>query len=98
MLNIRYIRVGKKNSAFFKIVVTDKRRSAKSGKFLEELGYYNPKTKERKLNIERVKHWLSQGATVSDTVHNALVAEKLIDAKKKASHKQPKKKEGEETK
>lgn len=95
MLNIRYIRVGKKNSAFFKIVVTDKRRSAKSGKFLEELGYFNPKTKEKKLNIDRIKHWLSQGAIPSDTMHNLLVSEKITEGKKTAVHKQPKKKEGE---
>lgn len=86
MISIRYIRTGKKDSAFFKLVATDGRRTPTSGKFLEELGHYNPKTKERKINADRVKYWLSQGAKPSETVHNVLVSEKIIEGGKVAVH------------
>ncbi len=46
------------------------------------VGSYNPKMNRVELNAERIKHWMSQGATVSDTVHNLLVSQKIIDAKK----------------
>lgn len=46
------------------------------------VGSYNPKMNRVELNADRIKHWLSQGVTVSDTVHNLLVSQKVIDAKK----------------
>lgn len=46
------------------------------------VGSYNPKMNRVELNAERIKHWMSQGATVSDTVHNLLVSQKIINAKK----------------
>lgn len=94
MLSIRYNRAGKKNSPFFKLVITDSRRSSTSGKFLEDLGYYNPKTKESKIKAERVKHWLAKGAKPSSTVHNLLVSAKIIEAKKIAIFSKRKVKEG----
>lgn len=90
MLSIRLHRTGKKNSPFFKIIVNDKRRSAASGRFLEELGYYNPIKKEKSLNKERISYWLKQGAQTSDTMHNMLVEAGLIDAKKIFKHKKKK--------
>jgi small subunit ribosomal protein S16 len=95
MLSIRFLRVGKKHQPSYKIVVVDKRRSPKSGKFIEQLGFYNPLTKEKGINKERAQYWLSQGAQPSDTVHNLLVKEGLIEGKKVAVHstKQRKKEE-----
>ena len=49
MLVIRFFRVGKKNQPSFKIVVTDKKHPPKGGRFLEEVGFYNPLTKEKVL-------------------------------------------------
>lgn len=46
------------------------------------LGSYNPKMDRIELNAERIKHWIGNGATVSDTVHNLLVTKKIIDGKK----------------
>lgn len=92
MLKIRLFRVGKKNQPVFKIVATDKRRPAKAGRFKEQLGFYNPLTKERVLKAERIKYWLSVGAQPSDTVHNLLVSEKIIQGKKLSVHKKTKKK------
>jgi len=93
MLVIRFLRVGKKNQPSFKIVVTDKRRPPRGGRFVEELGFYNPLKKEKILKPERIKYWLSVGAKPSDTVYNLLVSEKIIEGKKIPVHKKAKKKE-----
>lgn len=98
MLVIRLFRKGKKNQPFFKIVVTDKRKPARAGRFVEQVGFYNPLTKEKNLNADRIKHWLSVGAQPSSTVHNLLVSEKLLDTKKIPVHKKSKKEEKTEEK
>jgi len=86
MLSIRFLRVGKKHQPSYKIVVVDKKRSPKSGKFTEQLGFYNPITKEKAVNKERVEYWLSQGAQPSDTVYNLLVKEGIIKGEKISVH------------
>ena len=93
MLVIRLFRVGKKNQPFFKLVVTDKRKSSTKGRFVEEVGFYNPLTKEKVLKPERIKHWLSVGAKPSNTVYNLLISEKILEGKKTPVHKKPKKEE-----
>jgi len=90
MLVIRFFRIGKKNQPSFKIVVTDKRKPARAGRFVEELGNYNPVTKEKVLRQERIKYWLSVGAKPSPTVFNLLVSEKIIEGKKMAVKKKRK--------
>jgi len=82
MLVIRLFRVGKKNQPFFKVVVTNKRNPPRGGRFIEEVGFYNPLTKEKSLKEERVQYWLSKGAKPSATVHNLLVEKKIIQDKK----------------
>jgi len=91
MLVIRLFRVGKKNQPSFKIVVTDKRKPTRAGRFVEQVGFWNPVTKEKVLKAERIKYWLSVGAKPSATIHNLLVSEKLIEAKKIPVHKKSKK-------
>ncbi len=81
MLVIRLTRVGKKNQPAFRVILTEKGNPAR-GKFIEILGSYNPRLKQKSLNADRIKYWLSQGAQTSPTVHNLLVSEKIIDAKK----------------
>ncbi len=68
-VKIRMKRVGAKNAPVFRIVVADQ-RSPRDGKFIEELGTYQPlKTGNNfSLNLERAKYWLSKGAQPSDTV------------------------------
>jgi len=83
MLIIRLARVGKKNKAQFKIMVQEK-SMAPGGRHVEILGSYNPHSKETVLKEERIKYWLSQGAQTSDTVHNLLVTQKVIEAEKRA--------------
>lgn len=94
MLMIRMQRIGRKNEAHFRIVLTDHKNAAKSGKFQEILGFYNPKSGEVGIEEARVKHWMSVGAQASDTVHNFLVAKGLVEGKKKnvLSRKSPTKK------
>lgn len=82
MLVIRLFRTGKKNQPSFKIVVTDKRKPPRGGRFVEEVGFYNPLKKEKVLKTERIKYWLSVGAKPSDTVYNLLISEKIIEGKK----------------
>jgi len=62
-------RVGAKNAPFFRIVVADS-RSPRDGKFIEEIGSYQPLKKgdNFNLNLDRAKYWLSKGAQPSDTV------------------------------
>lgn len=98
MLVIRFLRVGKRNQPSFQIVVTEKERGPKSGRFIEKVGFYNPLTKERGVNAERVKYWLSVGAKPSDTVWNLLVSEKVVEGKKIPLHARSAAKAAEETK
>jgi len=82
MLKIRLQRVGRKNDPSFRIVVTDSKNGPKSGKFIEVLGSYNARYGKPSVKGDRVRHWISVGAGVSDTVHNILVSEKVIEGKK----------------
>jgi len=93
MLVIRFLRIGKRNQPSFKIVVTDKRRAPRGGRFVEEVGFWNPLTKKKSLKAERIKYWISKGAKPSDTVYNLLISGKIIQAKKIAVHKKSKKKQ-----
>ena len=90
MLKIRFLRQGRKNQPFFKIVVIDSKRAPRSGKFVEEIGNFDPKTKALNLNKERVKYWLSVGAKPSPRVFNILVQEKILEGKKIPVHKKKK--------
>jgi len=87
MLVIRLLRKGRKNQPFFKIVVTDKKNAPRGGRFVEEVGFWNPKTKEKTLNGDRIKRWISMGAKPSETVYNLLIVGKIIEGKKTAVHK-----------
>ena len=80
MLVIRMQRVGRRNDPSFRVVLTEKRSKPKSGEH-EILGSYHPKTKETVLKNERILYWMSKGAQVSATVHNLLIAKKVMEGK-----------------
>lgn len=82
MLTIRLTRVGKKKDSSFRVVVIESKRKIQAGNYLEMVGSYDPRIDKVDLKADRIKHWISMGATVSDTVHNLLVSNKIIDAKK----------------
>ena len=71
MVRIRLSRAGTKKAPFYRIVVTD-HRSPRGGRFLETIGTFDPRSGkgEGSLNVktERLAHWKSLGASVSDTV------------------------------
>jgi small subunit ribosomal protein S16 len=91
MLIIRFLRVGKKHQPSFKIVVVDKKRAPTSGKFVEEVGFYNPLTKEKVIRKERIEYWLSQGVGISNSVYNLLIKEGVLEGPKIPVHKKKKK-------
>ncbi|MDD2730921.1 MAG: 30S ribosomal protein S16 [Candidatus Portnoybacteria bacterium] len=93
MLVIRLTRVGKKNQPAFRVVLTEKSNPVR-GKFIEILGSCNPRLKTKALKSERIKYWLSKGAQASSTVHNLLVSEKIIEAKKVKAWRPKKKAQG----
>ena len=68
-VKIRMKRVGTKNTPVFRIVVADG-RSPRDGKFIEEIGTYQPLQKDNNfvVDLERVKYWMGVGAQPSDTV------------------------------
>lgn len=70
-LAIRLRQQGRRNHAVYRVVVMDE-RSRRDGKYLEELGWYNPYESEadRNLNIkaDRIQHWISQGAQMTESV------------------------------
>jgi small subunit ribosomal protein S16 len=72
-VKIRMKRVGAKNAPVFRIVVADG-RSPRDGKFIEELGTYQPLKKgdNFKMDLERANYWLSKGAQPSETVASFL--------------------------
>jgi small subunit ribosomal protein S16 len=72
-VKIRMKRVGAKNSPYFRIVVADS-RSPRDGKFIEEIGTYQPlkKGENYKMDMERAQYWISKGAQPSETVASFL--------------------------
>ncbi|MDY5954010.1 MAG: 30S ribosomal protein S16 [Kiritimatiellia bacterium] len=77
MVKIRLRRTGGVNDPTFRVVAADS-RSPRDGKFIEILGYYLPKSKDGKfeLNLERINYWVSQGAQLSETVASLVVKAK----------------------
>ena len=82
MLKIRLQRIGRINQPAYRLVVIEHARSPKAGNFVEQVGTYNPKTKERTLKEDRIRYWLGTGAQASGTVHNMLISAGVITGKK----------------
>lgn len=90
MLVLKLKRIGKKHQASFRLVVDEKRHKL-LGRNIEDLGWYNPRTKKREFNAERVLYWMKNGAQPSETVHNLLISAGVIKGKKISVHKKSKK-------
>lgn len=65
---IRLKRMGRKKIPFFRIVVCDERLSAKGGKYVEEIGFYNSKEDKLRIDNEKCNKWLKNGVRISETV------------------------------
>ena len=81
MLAIRLNRTGKRNRAHFRVVVQEHTK-APGKRHIEIVGSYDPHKKTTILKKERILYWVGQGAQVSDAVHNMLVREGVVEAKK----------------
>ena len=70
-VKIRLKRMGAKGRPFYRVVVADS-RTARDGKVIDQVGYYNPLNEEIKLNDEAIIDWLKKGAQPTDTAKNLL--------------------------
>ena len=72
-VKIRLRRMGAKKAPFYRVIVADE-KSPRDGKFIDEIGYYNPLTNpaEIKINAEKAKTWISNGAQPTETVRSIL--------------------------
>ena len=78
-VKIRMRRMGAKRKPFYRIVVADS-RAPRDGRFIEEIGYYDP-TKEPsvvKIDADKAKQWLANGAQATDTVRVLLKKENIL--------------------
>ncbi len=85
MLSIRLSRVGKTGAPVYRIVVMPKTRDPWA-KSVEILGHFNPRKDPREFvaKTDRIKHWISMGAEVSDTLWILLIDEKVVEGKKRS--------------
>ena len=79
-VKIRLTRLGKKKTPFYRVVVADA-RAPRDGRFVEEIGYYNPLTEpaEIKIDAEKAKQWIANGAQPTDTVKALLKKSGIVD-------------------
>ncbi len=88
MVRVRLKRTGTRNALCFRVVVMDQ-RSSRDGKAIEELGFYDPRSKAEKVNLERADYWKSVGAfftpTVSAIVERVRAGKSLKDVVRPAS-------------
>ena len=80
MVKIRLRRMGAKKAPFYRVVVADG-RYPRDGRFIEEIGYYNPLTNpiDIKIDAEAAKKWLANGAQPTETVKSLLKKSGIID-------------------
>ena len=80
MVKIRLKRMGMKKAPSYRVVVADE-RMPRDGRFIEEIGYYNPMAKpaEVKIDAEKAQKWIKNGAQPSDTVRALLKKSGIID-------------------
>ena len=73
MVKIRLRRMGAKKNPFYRVVVADS-RAPRDGRCIEELGYYDPLAEDQqiKVDLERAKYWIDNGAQPTDTVRGLL--------------------------
>ena len=80
MVKMRLRRVGAKKQPFYRVIVADE-RSPRNGRFIEEIGYYNPLTEPAtvKIDADKAKEWIKNGAQPTDTVKALLKKSGAID-------------------
>ncbi|MBQ8431921.1 MAG: 30S ribosomal protein S16 [Clostridia bacterium] len=79
-VKMRLRRMGAKKAPFYRVIVADS-RSPRDGRFIEEIGYYNPLTNpaEIKIDADKAKKWLGNGAQPTETVKSLLKKSGIVD-------------------
>ena len=79
-VKMRLKRMGAKKAPFYRVVVADS-RSPRDGRFIDEIGYFNPLTNPAEIQIdaEKAKKWISNGAQPTDTVKALLKKSGIVD-------------------
>ena len=85
-VKIRLRRMGNRNAAFYRVIVQDA-RYAPTGRFIETVGWYDPKQKGNNfsINLDRVSYWLENGAQPSDTAASLIKKAESLPVEKAAS-------------
>ena len=79
-VKMRLRRLGAKKAPFYRVIVADS-RCPRDGRFIEEIGYYNPLTNpaEIKIDAEKAKKWIANGAQPTETVKSLLKKSGIVD-------------------
>ena len=79
-VKMRLRRMGQKKAPFYRVVVADS-RYPRDGRFIEEIGYYNPITEpaEIKIDADKAKKWIANGAQPTETVKSLLKKSNIVD-------------------
>ena len=77
-VKMRLRRMGAKKAPTYRVIVADS-RSPRDGRFIEEIGHFDPRSDELKIDADKAKTWLSNGAQPTDTVKALLKKSNIID-------------------
>ncbi len=77
-VKMRLRRMGAKKAPTYRVIVADS-RSPRDGRFIEEIGFFNPRSDELKIDAEKAKKWISNGAQPTDTVKALLKKSNIVD-------------------
>ena len=77
-VKMRLRRMGAKKAPTYRVIVADS-RSPRDGRFIEEIGYFNPRSDELKIDADKAKVWLKNGAQPTDTVRALLKKSNIVD-------------------
>lgn len=82
MVKLRLTRMGATKAPFYRIVAMDSRK-ARDGKYIDQIGFYNPVSEPKKIVIDadKAKEWLANGAQPTDTVMGLLVSQGIVEKK-----------------
>lgn len=82
MVKLRLIRMGATKAPFYRIVAMDSRK-ARDGKYIDQIGFYNPVSEPKQIVIDadKAKEWLANGAQPTDTVMGLLVSQGIVEKK-----------------
>lgn len=78
MLKLRLTRIGRKKQPVYRLVIIE-HATRRDGRPVDQVGYYNPLTKESNFQVEKIQKWLSYGVKPSETVYHLLKKAKIVE-------------------